>query len=204
KTINYQPVTAGNQSNPSAGVQEQFDAEKQGRKVFNNMCFFMYDLLVLKILRTLMMMLPLEVNAIDSPVPAVGQISTNSTNTFSAVGPSNTAVSLTHGKSLYVNTSQYPNDLNMPELEGITYSDDEEDVGTEAPIPTTKVHKDHPVTQIIGDLSSATQTRSVTWVAKDQGGLSQINNDDFHTCMFACFLSQEEPKMVHQALKDPS
>nr|GEX86944.1 uncharacterized mitochondrial protein AtMg00810-like [Tanacetum cinerariifolium] len=34
----------------------------------------------------------------------------------------------------------------------------------------------------------------MTKVAKDQGGLSQINNDDFHTCMFACFLSQEEPK----------
>nr|GFA16946.1 ribonuclease H-like domain-containing protein [Tanacetum cinerariifolium] len=28
KTMNYQPVTTGNQSNPSAGVQEQFDAEK--------------------------------------------------------------------------------------------------------------------------------------------------------------------------------
>nr|GEX57904.1 retrovirus-related Pol polyprotein from transposon TNT 1-94 [Tanacetum cinerariifolium] len=72
------------------------------------------------------------------------------------------------------------------------------------PIPTTRVHKDHHVTQIIGDLSSATQTRSMTRMDKDQGGLSQINNDDFHTCMFACFLSQEEPKRVHQALKDPS
>nr|GFC89683.1 hypothetical protein [Tanacetum cinerariifolium] len=39
---------------------------------------------------------------------------------------------------------------------------------------------------------------------KDQGGLSQMFNEDFHTCMFACFLSQEEPKRVHQALKDPS
>nr|GEV96556.1 ribonuclease H-like domain, reverse transcriptase, RNA-dependent DNA polymerase [Tanacetum cinerariifolium] len=29
-------------------------------------------------------------------------------------------------------------------------------------------------------------------------------NDDFHTCMFVCFLLQEEPKRVHQALKDPS
>nr|GFA27758.1 retrotransposon protein, putative, unclassified [Tanacetum cinerariifolium] len=28
-----------------------------------------------------------------------------------------------------------------------------------SPIPTTRVHKDHPVTQIFGDLSSATQTR---------------------------------------------
>nr|GEW61633.1 hypothetical protein [Tanacetum cinerariifolium] len=39
---------------------------------------------------------------------------------------------------------------------------------------------------------------------RDQGGISQMFNEDFHTCMFACFLSQEEPKQVHQALKDPS
>nr|GFA08536.1 hypothetical protein [Tanacetum cinerariifolium] len=37
-----------------------------------------------------------------------------------------------------------------------------------------------------------------------QGRISQMFNEDFHTCMFACFLSQEEPKQVHQALKDPS
>nr|GEV22393.1 hypothetical protein [Tanacetum cinerariifolium] len=128
-----------------------------------------------------------EVNAVDTLVPAVGQLSPNNTNTFSAT-----------------------------ELEDITYSDDEDNVGAEAdfnnletsitvsPIPTTSVYKDHHVTQIIGDLSSTTQTRSMTRVAKDQGGLSQINNDDFHTCMFACFLLQEEPKRVHQAIKDLS
>nr|GEV41270.1 ribonuclease H-like domain-containing protein [Tanacetum cinerariifolium] len=32
KTINYQPVTAGNQSNSSAGVQEQFNVEKAGEE----------------------------------------------------------------------------------------------------------------------------------------------------------------------------
>nr|GEV17906.1 retrovirus-related Pol polyprotein from transposon TNT 1-94 [Tanacetum cinerariifolium] len=32
KTMNYQPVTAGNQSNPSACVQENFDAEKAGEE----------------------------------------------------------------------------------------------------------------------------------------------------------------------------
>nr|GEV58044.1 putative ribonuclease H-like domain-containing protein [Tanacetum cinerariifolium] len=53
-------------------------------------------------------------------------------------------------------------------LEDIAYFNDEKDVGAEAdftnlettitvsPIPTTRVHKDHPVTQIIGDLSLAT------------------------------------------------
>nr|GEX91925.1 hypothetical protein [Tanacetum cinerariifolium] len=98
-----------------------------------------------------------EVNATDSPVLAVGQISTNNTNTFSVAGPLNTAV------------------------KDITYFDDEEDVGAEAdftnlettvtvsPIPTTRVYKDHLMTQIIDDLSSATQTRSMTRVVKDQG-----------------------------------
>nr|GFD24349.1 hypothetical protein [Tanacetum cinerariifolium] len=129
---------------------------------------------------------------------------------------SNTVVRPTHGKSSYVDPSQYPDDPNMPALDDITYFNDEEDVGaaanfsnmettiTVSPIPITRVHKDHPVTQIIGDLSSATQTRSMTRMVKDQGDLTQINNKDFHTCMFACFLSQEEPKRVHQDLKDPS
>nr|GEY06779.1 hypothetical protein [Tanacetum cinerariifolium] len=34
----------------------------------------------------------------------------------------------------------------------------------------------------------------MTRVVKDQGGLSQLFDNYFHTCMFACFLSQEEPK----------
>nr|GEV20694.1 putative ribonuclease H-like domain-containing protein [Tanacetum cinerariifolium] len=63
---------------------------------------------------------------------------------------------------------------------------------TVSPIPTTRVHKDHLVT--IGDLSSDPQTRSMARMVKEQGGMTQINDDDFYTCMFACFLSQEEPK----------
>nr|GEZ23110.1 hypothetical protein [Tanacetum cinerariifolium] len=157
-----------------------------------------------------------EFNATGTLVPTVGQISPNNTNTFSAAGPSNVATSPTHGKSSIIDAYQLSDDLDMPELEDITYSDDEDDVGAEAdfnnletsiivsPIPTTRVHKDHHVTQIIGDLSLAIQTRSMSRVAKDQGGLSQMFNDDFHTCMFACILSQEEPKRVHQADNDPS
>nr|GEU89233.1 hypothetical protein [Tanacetum cinerariifolium] len=97
-----------------------------------------------------------------------------------AAGPSNVAASPTHGKSSFINTSQYTNDPNMLELEDITYSDDEDDVGAEAdfnnletsitvsPIPTTRVHKDHTMTQIIGDLSSAIQTRSMSMVKDKQ------------------------------------
>nr|GFD05883.1 hypothetical protein [Tanacetum cinerariifolium] len=157
-----------------------------------------------------------EVNVAGTIVPTIGQNFSNSTNPFSVVGPSNTTASPTHGKSSFIDASQLSDDLDMPELEDITYSNDENDVGAEAdfnnletsitvsPIPITRIHKDHPISQIIGDLSLTTQTRSMTKVVKDQGGLSQMFNDDFHTCMFACFLLQEEPKRVHQALKDSS
>nr|GFD35299.1 hypothetical protein [Tanacetum cinerariifolium] len=69
------------------------------------------------------------------------------------------------------------------EKKDIAYSD-HENVGAEAdfnnletsiilsPIPTTRTHKAHPISQIINDLSSTTQTRSMTRVIKDQGGLS--------------------------------
>nr|GFB83242.1 hypothetical protein [Tanacetum cinerariifolium] len=69
---------------------------------------------------------------------------------------------------------------------------------------TDNKDKDHPTSQIIGDLSSTTQTRSMAREVRDQGRISQMFNEDFHTCMFAYFLSQKEPKQVHQALKDPS
>nr|GEZ18712.1 putative ribonuclease H-like domain-containing protein [Tanacetum cinerariifolium] len=156
-----------------------------------------------------------EVNAAGSVVPTVGQNSLYITNTFSAAGPSNDVVSPSYGKSSFIDAFQLPDDPDMPKLEDITYSDDDV-VGAEAdfnnlessilvsPIPTTRIHKDHPISQIIGDLSSTTQTKSMTRAVKDQGGLSHMVGNDLHTCMFSCFLSQEEPKRVHQALKDPS
>ncbi|GJT70603.1 retrovirus-related pol polyprotein from transposon TNT 1-94 [Tanacetum coccineum] len=115
---------------------------------------------------------------------------------------------------------ELPDDLNMPELEDIVYSDDEEDVSAEAdmnnldafmpvsPIPTTRVHKDHPVEQIIEDLNSAPQTRRMTKNLEEHGLFSSVqqrtNHKDFQNCLFACFLSQEEPKKVIHTLKDPS
>nr|GEZ80835.1 hypothetical protein [Tanacetum cinerariifolium] len=123
------------------------------------------------------------VNAAGSSVSDARLNFTNSTNNFSVAGPLNAA---------------------MPNLEDLSHNAD--DVGAEAdinnmesiisvsPIPTTRIHKDHPTSQIIGDLSSTTQTRSMARGVRDQGGISQMFNEDFHTRMFACFLLQEEPK----------
>nr|GEU95753.1 uncharacterized mitochondrial protein AtMg00810-like [Tanacetum cinerariifolium] len=133
---------------------------------------------------------------IDAPVNAARPNLTNSTNSFNTASPSINDVILNFKiivKSSFVDPSKYPDDPDMPKLEDIVYSYDEEDVSAEAdlstletnipvsPIPTTKVHKDHPVNQIISDLNSAPQTRSMTRMVKEQ-----------------------EPKKVFKALKDPS
>nr|GEU48340.1 copia protein [Tanacetum cinerariifolium] len=128
--------------------------------------------------RILLLQSRAAVNAASTPVTAVGPNSTDITNSFNAAGPSDNVVSTTFeigGKSSFVDPSQYLDDPDMPALEEIVYSDEEEDFDKE-------YGKD----------------------GKEQGGLNEINDEDFHTCMFACFLSQEEPKRVHQALKDPS
>nr|GEY90287.1 hypothetical protein [Tanacetum cinerariifolium] len=121
RTMNYQPVNAGNQSNPSADVasdekEHDFDAKKPESEVI--------------------------------------------------LSPSSSA------------QSRKQDDKTKKEANGkshdITYSNDEDIVVAEADfnnlessilvshIPTTRIHKDHPVSQTISDLSSTTQTRSMT------------------------------------------
>nr|GEU34594.1 putative ribonuclease H-like domain-containing protein [Tanacetum cinerariifolium] len=209
RTMNYQPVHAGNQTNFGAedaafdGKEHDFDVKKPGSKVILSSSRYR-DLNAE--FQDYSENNSNEVTTASSTVPIVGQNSLNNTNTFSVAGSLNTAVSPTYGQTFDMNASQLPDDPDMPGLEDIIYSDDEDDVGVEAdfnnlessipvsPVPTTRIQKDHPVSQIIGDLSLTTQTRSMTRAVKDQGGLSQMFDNDFHTYMFSCFLSQEEPK----------
>nr|GFB00581.1 hypothetical protein [Tanacetum cinerariifolium]GFB06539.1 hypothetical protein [Tanacetum cinerariifolium] len=154
------------------------------------------------------------VSAAGPTVSAAGLDFTNSTNDFTAAGASVSAAELNFTNNTNDFSVAGPSNAAMPNLEDLTHNAD--DVGAEAdtnnmesiisvsPIPTTRIHKEHPTSQIIGDLSSTTQTRSMTRGVRNQGGISQMFNEDFHTCMFACFLSQDEPKRIHQALKDPS
>nr|GEU73949.1 ribonuclease H-like domain-containing protein [Tanacetum cinerariifolium] len=183
KTMNYQLVTAGSQSNPSAGFQDNFDAEKVGKEGNQQYVLFL-----------------VWSSGSTNPQNNDGDAAFDEKEPeFDAKKPEfevNVSSSSRY-RDLSAEFEDYSKDSinedNAAELEDITYSNDEDDVGVEAdfnnlettitvsPIPTTRVHKDHPVTQIVGDLSSATQTRSMTRVAKDQGGLSQMFSDDFHT-----------------------
>ncbi|GKB93107.1 putative ribonuclease H-like domain-containing protein [Tanacetum coccineum] len=43
-----------------------------------------------------------------------------------------------------------------------------------SPIPTNKIHKDHPKDQIIGDINSATQTRRMTKISEEHAMLKKV------------------------------
>ncbi|GJZ74089.1 retrovirus-related pol polyprotein from transposon TNT 1-94 [Tanacetum coccineum] len=204
KSMNYKPVVAGNQSNGNAGIKACDDVGKASMETVSSKDYILLPLWTADP--------PFSQSSKSSPndgskpssddgkkvdenprkesefndqekendVNNTNNVNAASTNEVNAIG-AKTSIEL-------------PDDPNIPALEDIVYSDDDEDVGVEAdinnldafmpvsPIPTTRIHKDHPVDQIIRDLKSAPQTRRM------------IKNLEEH----------EEPKKVIHALKDPS
>ncbi|GJY71310.1 putative ribonuclease H-like domain-containing protein [Tanacetum coccineum] len=81
-----------------------------------------------------------------------------------------------------------------------------------SPVATKWINTIHPHSLIIGEPNSSVQTRSQVHkkTTGENAFLSYIqdqqrnNYTDFQHCLFACFLSQVEPRSVAQALKDPS
>ncbi|GJV85354.1 putative ribonuclease H-like domain-containing protein [Tanacetum coccineum] len=156
------------------------------------------------------------VNIVSTPLSTA-----NPSNVFSTGGPS------------YPNLTNYADqdDSQIPALEDIygnsndgiftNVSCDDEDTEGDftnlestvnvSPIPTSRIHSIHPTTQILGDPKLAVQTRSkVNKSSEAYAFISYIqkqrrnNHKDFQHCLFACFLSQIEPKKISQALEDES
>jgi hypothetical protein len=80
-----------------------------------------------------------------------------------------------------------------------------------SPVPTLRIHNAHPMSQILGNPKSAVQTRRqiqqqigshalISFIQKQQ----RINHKDQQHCLFACFLSQNKPAKVSDALDDES
>ncbi|GJX36152.1 putative ribonuclease H-like domain-containing protein [Tanacetum coccineum] len=203
RTMNYEPIVAGTQSNGFADTKASDNADPKssqddgskpssddGKKVD-------------------------EDSRKDSEgIDQEKEDNVNSTNNVNAA--STNEVNVVGGKT----SIELPLDPNMPELEDYSIFEDDEDDGAEAdmnnldttiqvsPIPTIRIHKDHPLDQVIKDLQSSTQTRRMSKNLEEHGFVSNIqqrtNHKDLQNCLFACFLSQEEPKKVIHALKDPS
>ncbi|GJS83754.1 putative ribonuclease H-like domain-containing protein [Tanacetum coccineum] len=181
RIINYEPIVAGTQSNGFAGTKASDNAgqaRKETKPVKN------YILLPLWTTDPPFSHDPNE--GIDQEkednVNSTNNVNVASTNEVYAVG----------GKT----SIELPLDPNIPESEDYSIFENDEDDGAEAdmnnldttiqvsPIPTTRIHKDHPLNQVIGDLQSATQTRRMSKSLEEHGF--------------------EEPKKVIHALKDPS
>ncbi|GJV49949.1 putative ribonuclease H-like domain-containing protein [Tanacetum coccineum] len=107
----------------------------------------------------------------------------NNTNTINAAGTNE--VNVVGEKTII----ELPFDPNMHALENYSifdFSSDDQDNGAEAdlnnldtkiqvsPNPTTRIHKDHPLDQVIRDLQSATQTRNMSKNLKEQRFVSTI------------------------------
>ncbi|GKA62675.1 putative ribonuclease H-like domain-containing protein [Tanacetum coccineum] len=205
-SMNYEPITAGNQTNKNTeGVVADDAGKKTNEKPANKG----------------------ERNGQEKEGGASNKESyATSTNRVSTISPSVSAT-----RQSFDNANDLLTDPFMLDLEGtvdllntgiFSSAFDDEDEGAEvdinnmettmnvSPIPITRIHKDHPKDQIIGDINSATQTRRMTKISKEHALVSYINKQrrtnhkDYQNCLFACFLSQKEPKKVIQALDDPS
>nr|GEX42403.1 hypothetical protein [Tanacetum cinerariifolium] len=174
-SMNYEPVTAGNQTNNDACIEIHDNAGQAGQKKASNHKY------------TLLPFMPFNSPLDADEVPDKGdegaskengiddqEETDSSTQDVNTAGPSiNTANINVNTGSLNINNVG-PNDHSMPSLEETGIFDDvydDREVGAEADtnnlelsivvshIPTTRMHKEHPKEQIIGDLNLATQTR---------------------------------------------
>ncbi|GJU32157.1 ribonuclease H-like domain-containing protein [Tanacetum coccineum] len=152
----------------------------------------------------------------DRPSISTDRSSVSTANT-PYVSAASTSTGANAGESSFKLLKLLPND-------GIingAYDDDE--VGAEAdfnnmdntidvsPIPTLKIHKDHPKGQILGDPTSAVQTRGKIQKASSaqQALVSYIhkqnrtNHKDHQNCLcLACFtLSRRTPRQYHKTYK---
>ncbi|GKD35036.1 hypothetical protein Tco_1250545 [Tanacetum coccineum] len=146
--------------------------------------------------------------------------STNNVNTVSSiVNVAGTNEVNVVGAKTSIELPVDPNMHTLKDYSIFNFSRDDEDDGAEAdnnnldtiiqvsPNPTTRIHKDHPLDQLIEDLQSATQIRKMSKNLKEHEFVSTIqqrtNHKDLKNYLFACFVSQEKPKKLIYALKDP-
>nr|GEW89359.1 putative ribonuclease H-like domain-containing protein [Tanacetum cinerariifolium] len=103
----------------------------------------------------------LNEDAAGPSIFAAGLEFTNSTNNFTTAGPLVSAAELN-----FINST---NDFSAADDVGAEAdTNNMKSIISVSPIQTTRIHKDHPTSQIIGDLSSTTQTRSMARGVRDQ------------------------------------
>nr|GEY70878.1 ribonuclease H-like domain-containing protein [Tanacetum cinerariifolium] len=205
RTINYQPVIAGNQTNPSASFQDKIDAEKAEEEIDQQYVVFPmwssgftnphnndedaafddkeHDFDAKKPESN-------EVNAASFIVPTVGQNSLNKTNTFSVV--------------------------DMPKIEDNTYSDDEDVVDAEADFNNLESSIPEEPKRVLVDLPHGKRVIGTKWVyrnKKDERGIVVYQMDvksaflygtikeEVYVCQPPGFEDPNNPDKVYKVVK---
>nr|GEX05891.1 hypothetical protein [Tanacetum cinerariifolium] len=209
RTMNYKPTIAGTQSNGFAGTKAS-DNTGQARKEITPDDGFK----------------PLSddgKNVDKDPIQeskCKGQEKQYNINSSNIVNDASTNRVNDVGENINI---ELPFDPNMPALEDngtFYFSNEDEDDDAVAdmnnldttiqvsPTLTIRIHKDHPLDQVMGDFHLATKTRNISKNLEEHGFVSTIqqrtNHKDLQNCLFICFLSQEEPKKVFRNKKDES
>ncbi|GJU10192.1 ribonuclease H-like domain-containing protein [Tanacetum coccineum] len=196
KSMNYKPVVIGNQSNGSAGTKACDNAGKARVEIVPGKHYILLPLWTQDP--------PFSSSSKDSPDDGFKPSREEEKKDTEDPGNENSKVKVHRSQDPTVNVAGIEDnavdenivygcadDLNMPELEEIGVFSDAKDDNSGANmnnldsdfqvshVPTTRIHKHHPLEQVIRDLHSAPQTRRMT------------KNLEEH----------EEPKKVVQALK---
>ncbi|GJY67265.1 putative ribonuclease H-like domain-containing protein [Tanacetum coccineum] len=193
-SMNYVPVVAGNQTNGIAGIRDNIVVGQAEKKTEPEQEYILIPFYTTN---------PLISQGLKENEEDVGMKPTN----VNESGASNKG-----------EEDEQDTRIDDTVIFGNAY--DDEDVGAEADLnnlettmnvnPTTRIDKVRPKDQIIGDLNSAIQTRRMTKISDEHVMVSYINKQrrtnhkDYQNCLFACFLSQKEPKKVIQALANLS
>nr|GEX05103.1 hypothetical protein [Tanacetum cinerariifolium] len=142
--------------------------------------------------------------------------SANSINDVNTVGPSiNTSSTDFDIGSLNINTVSPTVSTTSPETTHANFLGDQpkgdmSNINTTYQVPSTlntRIHKDHSLDLVIGDVQSGVMTRKLSKTTHEQGFITIVYEDktheDLNTCLFACFLSQIELTLKHYHGGDP-
>ncbi|GKA52442.1 putative ribonuclease H-like domain-containing protein [Tanacetum coccineum] len=192
------PIIAGSNSNDLVGTEKSIGAGHSGKEIGSSQDYIL-----------------MPINAEEKDDEVVNkergiddqERPENSTQDVNTAGPSiNTASTNVNTDSLNINTVS-PTVTTAPlEAKHVDFFGDETEIDMSnitttylvPSTPNTRIHKDHSLDHVIGDVESGVQTRRMTKTTNEQGFISVVyegkTHEDLHTCLFACFLSQEEPK----------
>ncbi|GKB88037.1 hypothetical protein Tco_0960309 [Tanacetum coccineum] len=201
--MNYVPVTASTISNDSAGTSKEISQDCIMMPIWKDTIYFDSPTKDVKNGEPKTAddaQKQVEDNPNNENTEQERFIEDSSTKDVNVVGQHvNTASPDVNTGSLKLNVVGPSVNIASPNEQESTEEEPEVDLGniTNSYIvpttPNTRIHKDHPIDNVIGEVQSTVQTRRMTKPTSEQGFLSDVyeqkTHDTLNTCLYACFLS---------------